>query len=87
MTREYWRKHLTITALLLACWLALTVGVGYYAGELHDITALRFPFAFYLAAQGALVLYVVIIGCYAWYVRKQDRIYGARKADGEPYSG
>jgi putative solute:sodium symporter small subunit len=86
MTREYWRKNLTITALLLACWLALTVVVGYYAGALHDITMLRFPFAFYLA-QGSLVLYVVIIGCYAWYVRKQDRIYRMRKADGEPHGG
>jgi putative solute:sodium symporter small subunit len=74
VTQEYWRKNLTITALLLVCWLVLTVVIGYYASELHAIAVLRFPFAFYMWTQGSLVLYAVIIGFYAWYVRKQDRL-------------
>ena len=67
MIREYWRKYLTITALALVCWLVLTVLVGYFARN--------------AGTQVALILYVVLIGLYAWYVKKQDRIYGARQGD------
>jgi uncharacterized membrane protein len=63
--REYWRKSLTITAVLLCAWVALTVVIGYHARELHDVA----------------ILYAAIIGFYAWYLKKQDRIYGAQ--DGE----
>ena len=39
------------------------------------------PFAFYMGAQGSLILYVVIIGYYAWYMNKLDQEYGV--AEGE----
>jgi uncharacterized membrane protein len=60
--KEYWRKNLTISAILLFAWVALTCVIGYYARELRDIPALG-------------VLYVVILGLYAWYVRRQDHVY------------
>ena len=79
--REYWRKNLTITVILLVCWFVLTFVIGYFARELHDITILGFPFAFYMGAQGSLALYIVIIGVYAWYMNKQDRIYGVQEGE------
>ena len=79
--KEYWRKNLTITAILLFVWFVVTFVIGYYARELHEITILGFPFAFYMGAQGSLVIYVLIIGIYAWYMNKQDRMYGV--AEGE----
>ena len=79
--KEYWRKNLTITAILLFIWFVVTFVIGYYARELHEITILGFPFAFYMGAQGSLIIYVIIIGVYAWYMNKQDRIYGV--AEGE----
>lgn len=81
--REYWRKNLTITGILLLCWFVLTFVIGYFARELHDITILGFPFAFYMGAQGSLILYVAIIGVYAWYMNKQDRIYGVQEGEEE----
>jgi putative solute:sodium symporter small subunit len=74
-------QNLTITAILLFIWFVVTFVIGYYARELHGITILGFPFAFYMGAQGSLVIYVVIIGVYAWYMNKQDKIYGV--AEGE----
>jgi putative solute:sodium symporter small subunit len=79
--KEYWRKNLTITSILLFIWFVVTYVIGYYARELHEITILGFPFAFYMGAQGSLVIYIVIIGVYAWYMNKQDKIYGV--AEGE----
>jgi putative solute:sodium symporter small subunit len=79
--REYWRKNLTITAILLFVWFVVTFVIGYYARELHEITILGFPFAFYMGAQGSLVIYIVIIGVYAWYMNKQDKIYGVAEEE------
>ena len=78
---EYWRKNLTITAILMFIWFVVTFVIGYYARELHEMTILGFPFAFYMGAQGSLIIYVIIIGVYAWYMNKQDKIYGV--AEGE----
>ena len=79
--REYWRKNLTITVILLACWFVLTFVIGFFARELHNITILGFPFAFYMGAQGSLALYVVIIGFYAWYMNRLDKQYGVHEGD------
>jgi putative solute:sodium symporter small subunit len=79
--KEYWRKNLTVTVILLFLWFVVTFVIGYYARELHEITILGFPFAFYMGAQGSLIIYVVIIGFYAWYMNSQDRKYGV--AEGE----
>jgi putative solute:sodium symporter small subunit len=81
--REYWRKNLTITAILLFIWFVVTFVIGYYARELHDLTILGFPFAFYMGAQGSLIIYIVIIGVYAWYMNKQDKMYGVAEGDEE----
>jgi putative solute:sodium symporter small subunit len=81
--REYWRKNLTITTILLFVWFVVTFVIGYYARELHEITILGFPFAFYMGAQGSLIIYIVIIGVYAWYMNKQDKIYGVAEGEEE----
>ena len=64
--REYWRKCLTITAIVLCVWIALTFLMGYYAQEVHEAVS---------------ILYAVIIGFYAWYISRQDRSYAAQKQD------
>ena len=79
--QEYWRKNLTITVILLFIWFVVTFVIGYYARELHDFTILGFPFAFYMGAQGSLIIYVVIIGVYAWYMNRQDRKYGVAERE------
>jgi putative solute:sodium symporter small subunit len=79
--REYWRKNLTITAILLFVWFVITYVIGYFATQLHNITILGFPFAFYMGAQGSLILYVVIIGFYAWYMNRLDKLYGVHEGE------
>lgn len=79
--RQYWSKNLALTAVLLAIWFVVTYVVGYYARELNEITFLGFPLAFYMGAQGALIIYVVIIYFYAKRMNQLDRDYGV--AEGE----
>ena len=74
--REYWHKNLTITFILLAIWFVATFVEGWYARELNQITFLGFPLGFYMAAQGSLIAFVVMLFFYAWAQDKIDREEG-----------
>lgn len=78
--RQYWRKNLNITAILLAIWFVVTFVVGYFAREL-SFNFFGWPFSFWVGAQGALVVYVVIIGYYAWYMNKLDIEHGVEEVE------
>jgi putative solute:sodium symporter small subunit len=79
--QEYWRKNLTITAILLFVWFVATFIEGWYARELNSMTFLGFPLGFYMSAQGSLIIYVAIIGIYALYMKKLDKEFGVDEGD------
>lgn len=60
----YWQKTRRLTIGLLFFWLLVTFGVNWYADELNELTFLGFPLGFYLAAQGELLIYLLIIWVY-----------------------
>jgi putative solute:sodium symporter small subunit len=72
----YWKKTLTVTGILLAIWFVVTYVIVYFAVPLNEYTFLGFPLAFYMGAQGSLIVYVAIIVFYAWYMNRLDREYG-----------
>jgi putative solute:sodium symporter small subunit len=78
--REYWRKNLRITGILLAIWFVVTFVVGYFARDLN-FKFFGWPFSFWMGAQGALVVYVIIIGYYAHYMNKLDQKYGVAEEE------
>lgn len=75
--RRYWRKTLVLTALLLLLWFGVTFGVGYFARAL-SFRFFGWPFSFWVGAQGALLVYGLIIGFYAWYMNRLDAAYGGQ---------
>lgn len=77
--REYWGKNLRITGILLAIWFIVTYVTAFFAPQLNQIKFLGFPLGFYIAAQGALVVYVVLIAFYASYMNRLDRKYGVEE--------
>ena len=82
MHQEYWRRNLRITAILLAIWFVVTFVCGWYARELNELIIIG-PLGFYMGAQGALVVYVVIIGFYARYMNRLDNEYGVHEGEDE----
>ena len=66
--RRYWRKNLAVTAALLLVWFSVSFGVSYFARSLN-FTFFGWPFSFWMGAQGALVVYCLIVGFYAWYMQ------------------
>ncbi len=78
--QEYWRRNLNITAMLLGVWFVVTFVIGYFAREL-SFSFFGWPFSFWVAAQGALVVYVVIIWFYARYMNNLDNEYGVQEEE------
>jgi putative solute:sodium symporter small subunit len=79
--REYWHRNLVITAILMVVWFIATFVVGWYARDLNNTTILGFPLGFYMAAQGSLIIYVVIIFIYARYMNNLDSAFGVQEGD------
>jgi putative solute:sodium symporter small subunit len=73
--RRYWSRTRRVTAWLMAVWLVVTFGVAYFAREL-SFTFFGWPFSWWVAAQGALVVYLLIVVFYAWYMGRLDREHG-----------
>jgi len=78
---EYWQKNLKMTAILLAIWFVVTFVMAYFARELSSITFFGWPLSFYMAAQGSLIVYVVIIAVYARTMNRLDQEHGVAEEE------
>jgi putative solute:sodium symporter small subunit len=79
--RLYWQKNLRLTAILLAIWFVVTFVMAYFARELSSITFFGWPLSFYMAAQGSLIIYVIIIGVYARTMNRLDQEHGVAEEE------
>lgn len=80
-SERYWRTNIRlITAGLLLGFVA-TFGLPFFARDL-SWRFIGWPFGFWVTAQGALLIYLLIVSGYAWVMnRLDDRLPGA---DGNP---
>ena len=67
----FWQRTKQLTGLLLAVWLLVNLLVPWFARDLHRYSAFGFPVGYWLAAEGALLLYLLII---LVYVVAMDRL-------------
>jgi putative solute:sodium symporter small subunit len=74
--REYWRRNLKLTGTLLAIWFAVTFLVAWFARDLAHIIFLGFPLPFWVAGQGALIVYLLLVRHYALRMDALDEEYG-----------
>ena len=79
--REYWRRNLRITTVLMLIWFVVTFVVAYFAREFSTFIFFGWPFSFWMAAQGALIVYCVLIWYYARTMNRLDREYGVDEAE------
>lgn len=79
--RQYWRGVVRWTWLGLAGWLLVTCAVSWFAGTFNRWTVAGAPAGFWLAAQGAIVVYLIIIVVHGWIM---DRLE-ARRDVAEPF--
>jgi len=70
---QHWHKTRRMTALLLLLWVLTGFCAAFFARELAGWSVFGWPLSFYLAAQGASLVYLGILAFYAWRMRRLDR--------------
>ena len=62
---------------------AFGFGLIFFARELSGLIVFGWPLPFYMAAQGSMLVYLVIIGVYALAMKKIDAATRASLAEGQ----
>jgi putative solute:sodium symporter small subunit len=69
--RQHWANTYRLMWIVLAIWLFFGFIIHLFARQLNEIVIFGFPLGFYMAAQGSLIAFVVLI---FWYAARQNRI-------------
>ena len=69
---RHWRRTRHLTAALLAAWFAVGFVVTWFARDL-DFPFFGWPFSFWVAAQGGIVVFVALLVIYARRMARNDR--------------
>ncbi len=69
--QAYWRRTTSLMWLVLAIWFVFSFVIHIFAPSLNKITIIGFPLGFYMAAQGSLIIFVILI---FWYGNKQNAV-------------
>lgn len=67
----HWAKTKNLTFIVLVLWFIFSFVVHWFANVLNSITFIGFPLGFYMAAQGSLIVFVVLI---FWLAHRQNKI-------------
>ncbi len=68
---RYWSRTSTLMWTMFVLWVFFSFVVHYFVGTLNQYTFLSFPLGFYMAAQGSLIAFVVMLFVFA---KRQDTI-------------
>jgi putative solute:sodium symporter small subunit len=67
----HWAKTKTLTIITLVIWFIFSFVVHWFAHDLNQFSFIGFPLGFYMAAQGSLIVFVVLI---FWLANRQNKI-------------
>jgi putative solute:sodium symporter small subunit len=67
----YWTKTSRLMWTILFIWFLASFVVHMFAIQLNNIVIIGFPLGFYMAAQGSLIIFVIL--CF-WNANAQNRI-------------
>jgi len=84
---KFWKLTLRLTLGLLAAWLLINLVVPWFARDLDGLRGFGFPAGYWLAAEGALLLYLLIIVVYVVVMDRLERSYLADAAADAPGTG
>ena len=69
--KAHWAKTRSLTFFVLAIWFVFSFVVHWFADALNSMSFIGFPLGFYMAAQGSLIVFVVLI---FFLTKKQEKI-------------
>ena len=78
--RAYWRANLRLVGLCLTVWFLVSFGFGILLVEpLNRIQFGGFKLGFWIAQQGSIYVFLVLVVFYAWAVARLDRRHGVEE--------
>lgn len=69
--RQHWHRTRGLMIICLIIWFVFSFLIHLFAPALNKIVIIGFPMGFYMAAQGSLIVFVVLI---FWFAKKQNQI-------------
>lgn len=67
----HWAKTKSLMWTCLIIWFIFSFGVHFFVDALNQIIILGFPLGYYMAAQGSLIIFVILI---FWFAKRQNSI-------------
>ena len=77
----HWQKTTRLMLTYLGAWFFFGYIIHLFVVPLNKIVILGFPLGFYMAAQGSLIAFVVILFMFAKHQDKVDREFGFAEDD------
>ena len=72
----HWVKTRNLTYIVLALWVVFAFVVHVFAKALNEYTFIGFPLGYYMAVQGSLIAFVVLIFVQNWAQDSIDEEFG-----------
>ena len=70
--KTHWKKLRSLTFILLSIWFVVSFSIIFFARELAGLSLFGWPVSFYMAAQGSILIYLLLIAVYAIAAKKID---------------
>lgn len=84
----YWRANKRLIAILLVVWAAVSLGAGIlFVEPLNKIMIGHLPLGFWMAQQGAIYVFIVLIFVYAWRMDRLEAAYRRQIAEEKARTG
>ncbi|MCX7594545.1 MAG: DUF4212 domain-containing protein [Fischerella sp.] len=78
--QAYWRANTGLIRNLLLIWAVVSIGFSILLVQpLNNIRLFGLPLGFWMAQQGSIYIFVVLIFVYAMQIDKLDRQYGIKR--------
>ncbi len=75
-TNAYWRENIRTVLMLLTVWFIVSYGMGIlFADALDNIQIFGFRLGFWMAQQGSIYCFVILIFVYVYKMNKLDHKY------------
>ena len=76
-TSTYWQSTLSLTAKLLLFWFIVSFGCGIiFKDDLDQFSIGGAPLGFWMAQQGSIICFVLLLFAYSYFMNKLDQKHG-----------
>ena len=78
----YWRTNIKILLILVGIWFFASFGLSILAVDwLDQFQVMGFPLGFWMAQQGSIIVFLIIIAVYASLMNRVDKQHGVEEEE------